>query len=296
MTDAPEFGPVILFGHGGTAIEVIEDKAMALPPLNMHLAREVMEWTRVFRLLKGYGGNPPADIDGIALTLIKVSQLVCDMAEIAELKINPLLVDHQGVMVLDARIRIVRSRKKPSDRLAVCPYPKELEETVRLPEGRSLLLRPIRPEDEPAFHALFGSLSMEEIRLRFLHYMKVLTHPMAARLTQIDYDRHMALVLTDPPETEGEPELYGVVRIGAEPDNRRAEFAILIRKEMTGMGLGRFLMGRIIDYSRNRGMQEIYGDVLGNNRSMLALCKKLGFKTRPDPFDPGVMRVTLKLE
>ncbi|MFP4348080.1 MAG: acetate--CoA ligase family protein [Thermodesulfobacteriota bacterium] len=121
MTDDPEFGPVIHFGHGGTAIEVIEDKALALPPLNMHLAREVMAQTRVFRLLEGYRGDPPADIDGVALTLIKVSQLVCDMAEIAELKINPLLTDHQGVMVLDARIRVVESDRHPSDRLAVCP-------------------------------------------------------------------------------------------------------------------------------------------------------------------------------
>ncbi|GBC61498.1 GCN5 family acetyltransferase [Desulfonema ishimotonii] len=295
MTEDPQFGPVLLFGQGGTAVEVIRDKALALPPLNMHLAREVMERTQVYRLLKGYRQRSPACLESIALTLVKVSQLVCDIAEVAELDINPLLADEHRVIALDARIRVKPAAEDTSRRLAICPYPRELEESIRLPDGRSLYVRPIRPEDEPAFQNLFSSLSMEEIRLRFLHYMKILSHSLAARLTQIDYDRQMALVLTDSPEHAGENRLYGVVRISADPDNERAEFAILLHSDMTGMGLGPMLMRRIINYARKKGIREIYGDVLGDNSPMLKLARAFGFRVRPDPDDPGVMLITLKL-
>ena len=295
MTEDAQFGPVILFGHGGTAVEVIDDQALALPPLNMHLAQEVMSQTRIFRLLQGYRGTPAANLEAVALTLVEISQLVCDIPEILELDINPLVAGGDGVIALDARIRVAPAKGSATDRLAIRPYPKELEETIRLPDGGALLLRPIRPEDEPAFHDLFGRLSMEEIRLRFLHYMKILSHTLAARLTQIDYDRQMALVLTDPPEKEGGRQLYGAVRIGSDPDNERAEFAILLRGDMTGMGLGPLLMRRIIDYSKNHGIRELYGDVLADNKSMIALARAFGFKAKPDRDDPGVMIVTLKL-
>ena len=295
MTEDAQFGPVILFGHGGTAVEVIDDQALALPPLNMHLAHEVMSQTRIFKLLQGYRGTPAANLEAVALTLVEISQLVCDIPEILELDINPLVANGDGVIALDARIRVAPAKGSATDRLAIRPYPKELEETIRLPDGGALLLRPIRPEDEPAFHDLFGRLSMEEIRLRFLHYMKILSHTLAARLTQIDYDRQMAFVLTDPPEKEGGRQLYGAVRIGSDPDNERAEFAILLRGDMTGMGLGPLLMRRIIDYSKNHGIRELYGDVLADNKSMIALARAFGFKAKPDRDDPGVMIVTLNL-
>jgi acetyltransferase len=183
----------------------------------------------------------------------------------------------------------------PADRrLAIRPYPKELEETLVLPGGQELFLRPIRPEDEPALQGLFARLSKEEIRLRFLHAMKILSHDMAARLTRIDYDREMALVLTDP-GVPAEPMLYGVVRLAADPDNRRAEFAILIRRDFTGMGLGPMLMRRIIDYARQRGIGELFGDVLVDNRPMLKLCEAFGFKKKYDPREPDVAIVTLPL-
>jgi acetyltransferase len=289
-----QFGPVILFGQGGTAVEVIQDKAIALPPLNMQLAREVMSRTRVYRLLEGYRDQPAADLDSIALTLVKVSQLVSDIADIAELDINPLLADEQGVLALDARIKVVKSHLPAAKRLAIRPYPKELEEVITLPDGQKLLLRPIRPEDEPAFQTLFSRLTMDEIRLRFLHAMQFLSHEMAARLTQIDYDREMALVLCEP-TAQKEPALYGVVRLTADPDNARAEFAILIHRDMTGMGLGPMLMRRMIDYARNRGIGEIIGEVLAENRPMLRLCEAFGFRKRRDPEDPGVMIVSLAL-
>ncbi|MBL0713353.1 MAG: bifunctional acetate--CoA ligase family protein/GNAT family N-acetyltransferase, partial [Desulfosarcina sp.] len=289
-----QFGPVILFGQGGTAVEVIQDKAIALPPLNMHLAREVMTRTRVYRLLEGYRSRPAADLDSIALTLVKVSQLISDIDDIDELDINPLLADEQGVVALDARIKVVKSLLPAAQRLAIRPYPKELEETLTLSDGQTLLLRPIRPEDEPSLQTLFSNLSMEEIRLRFLHAMKILSHKLAARLTQIDYDREMALVLCEP-NAQKEPLLYGVVRFSADPDNERAEFAILLRRDMTGMGLGPMLTRRIIDYAKNRGVGELFGEVLAENKSMLRLCKAFGFTKRRDPDEPGVMAVTLAL-
>lgn len=288
------FGPVLLFGHGGTAVEVIRDKALALPPLNLHLAREVMARTRVYRLLKAYRSTPAADLDGVALTLIKISQLVCDIGEIAELDLNPLVADECGVVVLDGRIRIRAATGEAADRLAIRPYPRELEEQLTLADGRQLLLRPIRPEDETGFQQIFAALSPEEIRMRFLHPMKSLPHKLAARLTQIDYAREMALVL----EGQGEEGrmLYGGVRISADPDNIEAEFAILIRREMTGSGLGPLLMRRIIDYSRNRGIRRLYGDVLADNTSMLRLAAAFGFTVRPLPEDPGLRLVQLELQ
>ena len=294
VSEDVQFGPVILFGHGGTAVEVIRDKAVALPPLNMNLAREVMRRTRVYRLLEGYRDKPAADLDAIALTLVKVSQLISDIAQIAELDINPLLADERGVLALDARIKVAESGLPADQRMAIRPYPRELEETLTLSDGQKLYLRPVRPEDEPAFQALFARLSKDEIRLRFLHAMKILSHDMAARLTQIDYDREMALVLCTP-TPQKEPELYGVVRIAADPDNERAEFAILLRGDMTGMGLGPMLMRRIIDYARKRGIREVFGEVLSENRPMLRICEAFGFKRRRDPHEPDVVMVSLAL-
>ncbi len=289
-----QFGPVILFGEGGAAVDIIQDKAVALPPLNMQLAKEEMRKTRVFRLLEEYGGMPAADLDSIALTLVKVSQLVCDIEDIVELEINPLLADEQGVLALDARIRVIKSPLPSAQRLAICPFPKELEEVISLPDGQTLLLRPIRPEDEPMFQELFSRLTKDEIRLRFLHAVQFLSHEMAAFLTQIDYDREMALILCEP-SAQKDPVMYGMVRLSADPDNAHAEFDILIRNDMTGMGLGPLLMRRIIDYARNRGIGEIFGEVLAENRSMLRLCEAFGFKKRRDPEDPGVMIVSLTL-
>jgi acetyltransferase len=294
LTEDAQFGPVVLFGHGGTAAETIADKALAILPLNMHLARDVMSRTHVYRLLRGYRDQPAANLDAIALTLIKVSQLAVDFAEIAELDINPLLADEYGVMALDARIRVQEAEGVGADRLAIRPYPKELEESIPVGDGRTLLLRPVVPEDEPSLHSGFAKLTPEEVRLRFFVPLKTLSHVQAARFTQIDYDREMALILTEP-GIPGETEIYGVVRINADPDNERAEYAVIVRGDMTGMGLGVLLMRRIIDYARNRGIGEIFGEVLKENQTMLKLCKLLGFTQKSNPTEPSVVTVTLKL-
>lgn len=288
------FGPVILVGPGGESMETNRDYALTLPPLNMHLAREMIRRRRIYRLFQGETKSKEVILDSIALTLVKLSQLVCDVGDIAELVINTLLDGQRGVMVKDARIKLDKATRPGVDRLAILPYPKELEETLDLPDGQSLLIRPIRPEDEPAFQKIFQSLSPEEIRLRFLHPMKIMPHSLAARLTQIDYDREMALVVEGTDKT-GEMELYGVVQISADPDNERAEYAILLRGDMTGLGLGPMLLRRIIDYATCRGIGEIYGEVLSENRSMLKLCRVFGFQVKSDREDPGVMQVCLKL-
>ena len=294
VKDDMQFGPVIMFGHGGTAVEVIQDTSIGLPPLNMRLALEMMQRTRLYRLLEGYRHRPSADLNAIALVLVKVSQLVSDIADIGELDINPLLADQKGVVALDARIAVSRSTMSAAQRLAIHPYPSELEETLNLPDGQTLLLRPVRPEDEPALHTLFERLSLDEIRLRFLHAMRVLTHQMAARFTQIDYDREMALVLFEQTGLS-EGQLQGVVRFIADPDNERAEFAILLHRDMTGLGLGPLLMRRIIDYAARRGIAELHGEVLAENRSMLKLCDAFGFSKRRNPEDGGVILVSLRL-
>jgi len=290
-----QFGPVLLFGHGGTAVEVINDKSLGLPPLNMHLAREMMKRTQVYKLLEGYRDQPAADLEAITLMLVRLSQLVIDMGEIVELDINPLLADASGVIGLDTRIKVKASSGHAHERLAICPYPKALEEEVPLGDGRTLLLRPIVPEDEPSLQRVFASLTPEEIRLRFFLPMKVLSHVNAARFTQIDYDREMTLLLTES-GIPGKTNIYGVVSIVADPDNEKAEYAIIVHHEMIGLGLGVFLMRRIIDYARDRGIGELYGDVLAYNQSMLKLCEVMGFTRTRVPDEPEIMRLTLKLD
>jgi acetyltransferase len=289
-----QFGLVILFGHGGTAVEVIADRALALPPLNMHLAHDLIAQTRVSRLLRGYRDRPPADLDAIAVTLIKVAQLVVDFAEVAELDINPLLADEDGVIALDARIRVTPAAVPAERRLAIRPYPKELEDEIKLTGGRTLVLRPIRPEDEPMLIAGFNKLSPESVRLRFFAPIKELTHETAAGLTQIDYDREMALVLADgdPP---GAAELYAVARFSTDPDQEKAEFALTVRDDVTGRGFGPLLLRRLIDYARQRNIGEIFGHVLRENRNMLAISRLLGFEEIADPDDPMVKLVRLRL-
>lgn len=288
------FGPLIYCGQGGRAAPILADQALALPPLNMKLARETISRTQIFQLMKGFSGSPAADIEAVAFTLVKLSQLIGDLPEIAAIDINPLLADPQGVLVLDAVCRIQTPQAAALRQTAICAYPSQLEQAVTLPGGRTMLLRPVRPEDEPAFQDIFSSLSAEAIRFRFLHPKKILSHTEAARLTQIDYDRDMALVLAGE-NASGKPELYGSVRVMADPDNEDAEFAILLRGDMTGLGLGPMLMRRIIDYARSRGIRRLHGDVLDDNRPMLRVCKALGFKHKRDPDDPGVVRVGLEI-
>ena len=294
VSEDVQFGPVILFGQGGVAVETIGDRAIALPPLNLKLARELMERTRVHRLLRGFRDRPPAALDQIALVLLKVSQLTVDFGEIVELDINPLLADHEGVLALDARIGVRRFDKPATARLSIVPYPRELEETVTIADGTRFLLRPIRPEDEPQLVAGFAQLSPQSIRMRFFSTMRALPHSLAARLTQIDYDREMALVLTDPGPAGRQP-IYGVVRVAADPDNERAEYAIVVRDDMAGRGIGMLLMRRMLAYAERRGVKEVFGDVLAENKRMLDIAQRLDFAAERLSEQPDVIRVTRRI-
>ena len=298
LVDDVQFGPVVMFGQGGTAVELIDDKALALPPLNILLARETMSRTRVWSLLQGYRGRAPVDIDAVASTLMRLSQIAVDIGEICELEINPLLADNEGVIAVDARVRVraMPAGETAADRLAILPYPRQLESAFVLGE-RQLLLRPVRPEDEPAFRAAFGRLRPEDIRMRFFAPLAQLDHDMASRLTQIDYDREMALVLVEADGGTGADGdgLYGVVRLIADPTGESGEFAVIVSPDLAGRGVGRRLLEHIIDYARVRGMTEIWGDVLHENGRMRALCAELGFVESRIAGDAVVVRVTLDL-
>jgi len=267
----PQFGPVVLFGAGGAAVEIVRDTALALPPLNRLLARELMGRTRVFELLQGYRDTPAADLDAVADVLARLAQLAADRGELIELDVNPLVADARGVIALDARIRIDPARTGRGDaRFAIRPYPSELVERPEALDGA--VLRPIRPEDAGAIDALFARLAPEDIRMRFFAPVKEMPRAMLARLTQIDYDREMALVIETAPG-----ELTGVVRISCDPDNTEAEFAVLVRSDLKGKGRGTLLMQRIIAYARGRGVGEIWGDILRENTGMIALARELDF-------------------
>jgi acetyltransferase len=269
----------MLFGQGGTAVEVIDDKALALPPLDPVLAEAMMQQTRAYKLLQGYRDRPPAAMREIANCLIRLSQLIIDIAEVTEVDINPLLADSQGVIALDARIRLDAAqagKKSGSERLAIRPCPKSLEETFALPDGQKVFVRPLRPDDAPGLRSGFKRLDPDDVRMRFFSHMREMSPLMAARLTQLDYNREMALAAfpAEGPDRRG----LGIVRLVADPDNLRAEFAITIRSEDKGRGLGRALMERIMAFAVKRGINEIWGDVLADNRRMLSLCDELGFQ------------------
>ncbi len=293
VTDDPVFGPVIVFGHGGTAVEVIDDSAVALPPLNMALARDLVAQTRISRLLAGYRNRPPVDMDKLCMALIQLSQLIVDVPQVREVDINPLLVDENGVLALDARIRVAQSTARGGSQLAIRPYPEALEETAHLRSGRTVLIRPIRPEDEPEHNAFFAMLQPDDIRFRFFGQVRALPHTQMARLTQIDYDREMAFIASAEDE-HGKPETLGVVRTVTDPNNERAEFAIIVRSDLKRQGLGRALLDKMIRYCRQRGTDRMIGQVMGGNTGMLKLATEMGFESHRLS-EQDVVEVTLPL-
>jgi acetyltransferase len=292
IANDPIFGPIIMFGEGGTAVEVIGDRAVALPPLNMKLARDLVAETRVSRLLAGYRNIPPADMDGLCLTLVQLSQIVIDIPEVAELDINPLLVDQHGVLALDARIRIQPFEGEAASRLTIRPYPKELEETFELMSGENVFVRPIRPEDEAEHYKFLSQLTPEDIRFRFFGQVGQLPHSQMARLTQIDYDREMAFIAKAHPGDVDSPTL-GVVRTNFDPDNDHCEFAIVVRSDLKGQGMGHMLLKKMIEYCRRRGTGAIIGQILSDNAAMRQLARSLGFQ---ESRVPGENVVAVRLE
>ncbi len=227
------------------------------------------------------------------LTLVKLSQMAADCPEIYELDINPLLADSQGVLALDARVAI----RKPArlfagqTRFAVRPYPTEWERQLCVKDGWTVAVRPMRPEDEPAIVKLLQSVSAEDLRLRFFHSVKEFSHQFVARLTQLDYARAMAFAALDPATGD----ILGVVRLHSDSRYETAEYAILLRSDLKGKGLGWALMQLLIDYARAEGLKSLFGEVLNENITMLAMCRQLGFEVRADPHETGASLVSLDL-
>jgi acetyltransferase len=299
VADDPTFGPVIVFGRGGTAVEVINDKALALPPLDLKMAYDLIARTRVSRVLKAYRDVPAADEAAVALVLVKLAQMAADLPEIRELDLNPILADQDGVIAVDARVAVApvapiappKRATRGHPRFAIRPYPKEWERHLSLPDGTRVFVRPLRPEDEPLYGPFFAKVTDHDLRLRFFAPVKDFGHSFVARFTQIDYARAMAFIALD----ERSGEMLGVVRLHANPSYDVGEYAILVRSDWKGRGLGWLLMQMIIDYARAEGLKTIEGQVLTENTQMLTMNRELGFKIAPDPHDSDIRIVTLPI-
>ncbi|MDB5569136.1 MAG: family acetyltransferase [Hyphomicrobiales bacterium] len=293
VAEDPTFGPVVLFGRGGTAVEVINDKALALPPLDMALAHAQIERTRVARLLRSYRDKPQADIDAVALTLVRIAQMSADIPEIRGLDLNPLIADEHGVVALDARVEIAPcpapAHAGANPRFAVAPYPRWQETRLTLRDGARMFARPVRPEDEEMYRRFFTRVTPEDLRRRFFAPVKDFSHGFIARLTQIDYARAFAMCAID----ESDGEMTGGVRVMHDPDQTTGEYAVLLRSDFKGRGLGWALMRLAIDYAREAGLKTIKGHVLSENRTMLDMCGQLGFQIADDAHDTGLKIVTL---
>ena len=290
-----DFGSVILFGAGGKAGEFFKDFSIGLPPLNQILAKRLMEETKVYRMLEGLRGKPPADFKELEEILVCFSNLVIDLPEIAEIEINPLAIANGKAYALDARIVIDRDYVEGRFRyphLVITPYPARYITSWSLPGGEEVLLRPIRPEDEPLMKEMATSLSEETIRTRFFTSIRNFSHEFLILFCNVDYDRHMAIVaeMTE----NGMRKIIGVGRLIMEPDFMSGEFTILVHDRYQGKGLGYKLVGMLIEIGREKGLEEIVGEVLTENRNMLKLARKLGFTSRWIP--GGISKITLKLK
>jgi acetyltransferase len=293
LAEDPTFGPVVVFGRGGTAVEVVKDKALALPPLDMNLARDLIGRTAVARLLSAYRDVPAVPPDAVPLTLVKLAQMAADLPEIHGLDINPLLADESGVLALDARVAIKRPAKLFAGRtpFAIRPYPAEWERQLSLAGDWKVAVRPVRPEDEPAIEAFLAKVSGEDIRLRFFHPMKEFPHAFIARFTQLDYARAMAFIASDPATNEA----VGLVQLHSDASYETAEYAVLLRSDLKGRGLGWALMQLLIAYAKSEGLKSISGEVLSDNTTMLTMCRELGFGVHIDPRDASIVQVSLDL-
>jgi acetyltransferase len=288
----PVFGPVISFGAGGTAVELFADSNVALPPLNEYLSRELIQGTRAGRFLRHFRHLPEADLAKLIDVLQRVSEIACELPEVRELDINPLLVDEEGVIAVDARVVIATPATSTAHygHMAIHPYPVELVTQWQLPDGTDVVVRPIQPEDAAMEQAFVQSLSAQSKYFRFMQSFDKLTPAMLARFTQIDYDREMAFVGVVEEGTSN-ARMIGVARYVSNPDRHSCEFALTVGDEHRRRGIGRELMRRLMAVARDRGIEVMEGEVLSDNAKMLALCEKLGFRIARDPEDTEVVQV-----
>jgi acetyltransferase len=275
----PIFGPVVLFGMGGVGVELFKDYSMGLPPLNTTLIRRMMEETKIYKLLKGYRGAAPADIKKLEETLLLFSQLLIDFPQIKEIDINPLLINEREACILDARIVIdkenVCKKFEPHEHLVITPYPKKYEKLWALRNGTEVLLRPIKPEDEPMWLEMFQSFSEESIRYRFFQMLKDTPHEVRVRYCNIDYDREMAVVAEM--LEGGKRKILGVSRLSFEPDNKNSEMAFIVGDNWQNLGLGTKMVDYTLDIAVEMGVENVYAIMLPDNYRALTLTKKMGF-------------------
>ncbi|BEQ13859.1 bifunctional acetate--CoA ligase family protein/GNAT family N-acetyltransferase [Desulfoferula mesophila] len=287
------FGPVILFGMGGIYTEVLKDKALGLPPMNRLLARRLMEETKVYSLLQGFRNHPAADMQRLEEMIIRLSQLLIDFPEIAELDMNPVLIKDGKPIAVDARILVSPLAVPSSLHLVIGPYPDKDESHMVSVDGRRIFIRPIKPEDAPLLTALFKTLSPTTIYHRFFGTLTELNPEMLARFTQIDYDREIALVAID--EESPTDNILGVARIIGDADGKTGEFAVLMGDAWQGKGIGGNLLEKCLSIAEKQGFKTVHGIVLKENRNMLALGKKLGFEAEKY-LDTGENRLVIHFE
>ncbi len=291
----PVFGPVVVFGTGGTELELLADKAVCLPPLNRLLTEDMIGQTRAATLLAGYRGRPAADMDAVQDVLLRVSEMACELPAIRELDINPLFADESGVVAADARIVVDRHYvdSRRYSHTAIHPYPSHLVSTTLLAGGVACTIRPIRPEDAEMERAFVDNLSPETKHFRFMNTFKRLSPAMLARFTQIDYDREMAFVAVI--DDHGDETEIGVCRYVINPDGQSCEFAVVVADDWQGKGVAHKLMEALIEYARYRNLETMVGHVLADNHGMKTLARTLGFQITTDPDDSSLVRTKKSL-
>ena len=291
----PLFGPVILFGMGGVGVELFKDFAIGIPPLNQTLVRRMMEETKVYQLLKGYRNAPPANIKLLEEILVRFSQMLVDFPQLKEVDINPLFINEKEAFAFDARIVIdpkkVFTKLEPHQHLVVTPYPTKYETMWRLQDGRTVILRPIKPEDEPLWLEMFQNFSEESIRYRFFQILKDTPHETRVRYCNIDYDREIAIVaeLTE----EGRKRILGVARVSIEPDGKTGEIAFIVADPWQCLGLGTKLVDYVLEICADMKLETIYAIMLADNYRAMGLMKKMGFTIKY--MDDGTVKGTLDI-
>lgn len=288
----PTFGPVLVFGGGGIEAEAMGDSSMSLPPLNDYLAQNMIEQTRTFRMLGKFKNMPAVDLSAVKHTLLRASEMVCELPEIAELEINPLIADADGVIALDARVIVQdgRAGRRRYSHMAIMPYPTSLVEPMTLRDNTQVLIRPVRPEDADPQQEFVRSLSEESRFNRYMSSIKELSQAVLVRFTQIDYAREMALVMVT--NIDGEEREIAVSRYFTNPDDESCEFSLVVGDDWQGRGIGAIMMERLFEAARQQGLRVMYGEVLANNKGMLKLMQKIGFRIDPHPEDRSLTWVT----
>jgi acetyltransferase len=291
----PVFGPVISFGSGGTAVEILRDRAIALPPLNSFIVNNLINKTRVAKLLGEFRHMPAVNIDALQQVLLRISEIVCELPQIQELDINPIVADEQGVLALDTRVVVdYRSAQlKRYGHMAIHPYPSHLESDYQLADGTEVVIRPIRPEDAQIEQAFVRDLSPKAKYFRFMQTLHELTPEMLVRFTQIDYDREMAFIAVV--EQQGKELEIGVARYATNPDGNSCEFALVVDDEWQHKGIGTRLMKTLMTTAKARGFQIMEGEILADNQQMLKLMDLLEFSKSTTPEDPQIIKAVKEL-